>query len=60
MFYVLDFSTHRFSSVDYAEEAIAKANDIISSGADKYDVEIVAAFGDDQRFTLDEFEEQWS
>lgn len=60
MFYILDFSTHYFVSADYPEQAIAMASMLMTSGAGNDDIEIVAAFDDEQRFTPDEFEERWS
>jgi hypothetical protein len=60
MFYVLNFSTHQFVSADFAEQALSAAKDLVENGLHPYEIEIVSAFDDGQRFGVEEFEESWS
>lgn len=56
MFYVLNFKDHSFSSADYQQQVFDTVQDLLESGAAfDDDIEIVNAYDDWIRYSLDEF-----
>ena len=61
MFYILNFKDHSFVSATFAEQVMKLVNELVSTGnATEEDIEIVNAFDDNCRMTINEFVTLWS
>lgn len=60
MFYILNHESKKFVSVEYPEEVMPVANEMVNKG-DAYpdDIEIINASTEDIRMDMDEFEAKW-
>ena len=60
MFYILNHESKKFVSVEYPEEVMPVANEMVNKG-DAYpdDIEIINASNEDIRMDMDEFEAKW-
>ena len=60
MFYILNHENHKFVAVEYPEQVMPAANEMVSNG-DAYpdDIEIINAPDEDVRMDMDEFESKW-
>ena len=56
MFYLLNFRTHTFISCDGTDAVDASVESLLKTGCKRIDFEVVNAYGDLSRFTLDEFD----
>ncbi len=55
MFYILNFSTHHFSSCKNMGQALVFISCMLSAGFEKDDIEIINGCIDGSRMTVDEF-----
>lgn len=60
MFYILNFKNHTFTHATCSEQVIAKIDSIIQTGAANVDdIEIVNAFDELCRMSVDQFKNNW-
>ena len=59
MFYILDFSNHSFITCHTTTEVVNFIKEYRKADKDDMDIEIINAYPEDIRLTIDEFMAQW-
>lgn len=60
MFYILNFATHQFLTCHTIPQVVMAIANILKTGVDKGDIEIVNCFEDDSRLSVNEFFDQFA